>query len=183
MSRIGKKPIELPKGVTIAVNGREVSVKGALGENKITLLDGIEVSIEGNIVNIKKIDSNDSKEDKRRAAYFGLSRTLVNNMILGVSNGFEKELEIIGVGYRAAQQGKDIQFQLGFSHQILFPAPEGIKLEVMEPTKLKVKGINKEFVGQIAANIRKLRGPEPYKGKGIRYKGEYVRKKAGKTGK
>lgn len=183
MSRIGKKPVILPKGVVLTVKEKEISVKGSLGEDKLTLLEGITVAVEGDNVNIVKVDSPDPKEDKRRAAYFGLSRTLISNMVVGVSTGFEKDLEIQGVGYRAAQQGKDIQFQLGFSHNIIFTAPEGIKLEVLEPTKVKVRGINKQAVGQVAANIRKLRGPEPYKGKGIRYKGEYVRKKAGKTGK
>jgi large subunit ribosomal protein L6 len=168
MSRIGKKPIEIPSNVTVTLDGKNLSVKGPLGENKLTLLDGVKIEIH---------------ENRQHRAYHGLFRTLINNMVVGVSQGFVKELEIVGVGYRAIQQGKDIQFQLGYSHPILFPAPEGITLEVTEATKFKVKGYNKELVGQVAANIRKLRGPEPYKGKGIRYKNENIRKKAGKTGK
>jgi large subunit ribosomal protein L6 len=143
------------------------------------LLSGVNVAKEANLLNV--MVSND--DDKQLRSYHGLFRTLINNMVVGVSTGFVKELEIIGVGYRAIQQGADIQFQLGYSHVILFKAPAGIVLEVTEPTKFKVKGFNKEQVGQVAANIRKLRPPEPYKGKGIRYKGENVRKKAGKTGK
>jgi len=179
MSRIGKQPIEIPGGVTVDIASRVVTAKGPLGENKLTLLDGVNVQLESNIINV--VIEND--EDKQQRAYHGLSRTLINNMVVGVSKGFEKELEIVGVGYRAAQQGQDIQFQLGYSHPIIFKAPDGITLEVTEATKFKVKGRNKEQVGQVAADIRKLRPPEPYKGKGIRYKNEQVRKKAGKTGK
>lgn len=179
MSRIGKQPIEIPQGVTVDIASRVITVKGPLGENKLTLLDGVNVQIDANIMNV--VIEND--EDKQQNSYHGLSRTLINNMVVGVATGFVKELEIIGVGYRAAQQGPDIQFQLGYSHPIVFKAPEGITLEVTEVTKFKVKGRNKEQVGQVAADIRKLRPPEPYKGKGIRYKNEQVRKKAGKTGK
>jgi len=179
MSRIGKQPIEIPQGVTVDIASRIITVKGPLGENKLTLLDGVNVQIDANIMNV--VIEND--EDKQQNSYHGLSRTLINNMVVGVATGFVKELEIIGVGYRAAQQGPDIQFQLGYSHPIVFKAPEGITLEVTEVTKFKVKGRDKEQVGQVAADIRKLRPPEPYKGKGIRYKNEQVRKKAGKTGK
>ncbi|HOP28648.1 MAG TPA: 50S ribosomal protein L6 [Spirochaetota bacterium] len=179
MSRIGKKPIEIPGNVTINIDGKNITVKGPLGENKLALLDGVIVKHEEKCLNVTIEDEN----NKQQRAYHGLFRTLINNMVVGVSTGFVKELEIVGVGYRALQQGKDIQFQLGYSHTILFPAPEGITLEVTEATKFKVKGFNKELVGQVAANIRKLRAPEPYKGKGIRYKNENVRKKAGKTGK
>ncbi len=179
MSRIGKQPIEIPQGVTVDIASRVITVKGPLGENKLTLLDGVNVQIDANIMNVVIEDD----EDKQQNSYHGLSRTLINNMVVGVATGFVKELEIIGVGYRAAQQGPDIQFQLGYSHPIVFKAPEGITLEVTEVTKFKVKGRNKEQVGQVAADIRKLRPPEPYKGKGIRYKNEQVRKKAGKTGK
>ena len=179
MSRIGKKPIEIPSNVTVTLDGKNLSVKGPLGENKLTLLDGVKIEINDKIL---KVDVEDH-ENRQHRAYHGLFRTLINNMVVGVSQGFVKELEIVGVGYRAIQQGKDIQFQLGYSHPILFPAPEGITLEVTEATKFKVKGYNKELVGQVAANIRKLRGPEPYKGKGIRDKNENIRKKAGKTGK
>lgn len=179
MSRIGKQPIEIPGGVTVDIASRVVTVKGPLGESKLTLLDGVNVQLESNIMNVVI----ENEEDKQQRAYHGLSRTLINNMVVGVSKGFEKELEIVGVGYRATQQGSDVQFQLGYSHPIIFKAPDGITLEVTEATKFKVKGRNKEQVGQIAADIRKLRPPEPYKGKGIRYKNEQVRKKAGKTGK
>lgn len=179
MSRIGKKPIEIPGSVTVNIDGKNITVKGPLGENKLALLSGVNVEKNDKYLNVSIEDVN----DKQQRAYHGLFRTLINNMVVGVSTGFVKELEIVGVGYRALQQGKDIQFQLGYSHTILFPAPEGITLEVTEATKFKVKGYNKELVGQVAANIRKLRAPEPYKGKGIRYKNENVRKKAGKTGK
>lgn len=179
MSRIGKQPIEIPQGVTVDIASRIITVKGPLGENKLTLLDGVNVQIDANIMNV--VIEND--EDKQQNSYHGLSRTLINNMVVGVATGFVKELEIIGVGYRAAQQGPDIQFQLGYSHPIIFKAPDGITLEVTDVTKFKVKGRDKEQVGQVAADIRKLRPPEPYKGKGIRYKNEQVRKKAGKTGK
>jgi len=179
MSRIGKKPIEIPGNVTVNIDGQNITVKGPLGENRLALLNGVNVKHEDKYLNVSIEDIN----NKQQRAYHGLFRTLINNMIVGVSTGFIKELEIVGVGYRALQQGKDIQFQLGYSHTILFPAPEGITLEVTEATKFKVKGFNKELVGQVAANIRKLRAPEPYKGKGIRYKNENVRKKAGKTGK
>lgn len=179
MSRIGKQPIEIPGGVTVDIASRVITVKGPLGENKLTLLDGVNVQLDSNIINV--VVEND--EDKQQRAYHGLSRTLINNMVVGVATGFVKELEIVGVGYRASQQGQDIQFLLGFSHPVIFKAPDGITLEVTEVTKFKVKGRNKEQVGQVAADIRKLRPPEPYKGKGIRYKNEQVRKKAGKTGK
>ena len=179
MSRIGKLPVEIPGTVTVNIADSNVNVKGPLGEDNLHLLNGVNVSKEANVLNVMITDDN----NKQLRAYHGLFRTLINNMVVGVSTGFVKELEIIGVGYRAIQQGADVQFQLGYSHHIIFKAPEGITLEVTEPTKFKVKGFNKEQVGQVAANIRKLRPPEPYKGKGIRYKNENVRKKAGKTGK
>jgi len=179
MSRIGKLPVEIPGTVTVNIVDSNINVKGPLGEDNLNLLIGVNVSKEANLLSVKITDDN----NKQLRAYHGLFRTLINNMVVGVSTGFVKELEIIGVGYRAIQQGTDIQFQLGYSHVIIFKAPAGITLEVTEPTKFKVKGFNKEQVGQVAANIRKLRPPEPYKGKGIRYKNENVRKKAGKTGK
>jgi len=179
MSRIGKLPVEIPGTVTVNIIDSRINVKGPLGEDNLNLLSGVIVAKEANTLSVKIDDDN----NKQLRAYHGLFRTLINNMVVGVSTGFVKELEIIGVGYRAIQQGTDIQFQLGFSHTIIFKAPEGIILEVTEPTKFRVKGFNKEQVGQVAANIRKLRPPEPYKGKGIRYKNENVRKKAGKTGK
>lgn len=178
MSRIGNKPIIVPDNVTVDVSGQKVAVKGPLGEDSLEVLDGITVSINDNVVTVGT-----EREEKQLVAYQGLFRSLISNMVVGTSQGFEKDLEIIGVGYRANQQGENIQFQLGYSHPILFEAPAGIKLEAVEATKVKVKGINKQAVGQVAANIRKLRPPEPYKGKGIRYKDEYVRRKAGKAGK
>lgn len=180
MSRIGKKIIEIPKGVTVDLNNRVVLVKGPLGTEKLELVNGIDVNIQGNeLIVVRKNDEGINKI----GALHGLSRALISNMITGVSKGFEKNLEINGVGYRATQQNKSVVFQLGYSHNITYTPPEGITVEVLEPTKLRVKGINKQIVGQVAANIRELRKPEPYKGKGIRYKDEYVRKKAGKTGK
>lgn len=179
MSRIGKKPIEVPGSVTVTISGNSVTVNGPLGQDTLMLLKGVKIEKNDNLLHVQIEDAN----DKQQRAYHGLFRTLVNNMVVGVSAGFVKEMEIIGVGYRAIQQGKDVQFSLGYSHPIVFQAPEGITLEVTEATKFKVKGFNKEQVGQVAANIRKLRPPEPYKGKGIRYKNENVRKKAGKTGK
>ncbi|HPA71894.1 MAG TPA: 50S ribosomal protein L6 [Spirochaetota bacterium] len=180
MSRVGKKPISLPDGVSAELKGRDLVVKGKLGTDSITLMDVVDVKVEGNIINVLSVG--DYSEKSVRAAH-GLHRALIANLVTGVASGFEKNLEIIGVGYRAQQQNKDVIFQLGYSHNVLFSPPEGITIEVLEPTKLRVKGINKQKVGQVAANIRKLRPPEPYKGKGIRYSGERVRKKAGKAGK
>ena len=180
MSRIGKKIIEIPSGVSVDVKERTITVQGPLGQHSIELIAGVTVVLENNILQVV-VENKDN--NKQLMAFHGLSRSLISNMVEGVSKGFEKNLEIIGVGYRAAQQGKDIQFQLGYSHPIVFSAPDGITLEVIDPTKIRVKGSDKQQVGQIAANIRKLRPPEPYKGKGIRYKEEQVRKKAGKTGK
>ncbi len=179
MSRIGKKPIVIPSGVNVANASNAVTVKGPLGENKIELLENITVDINENVVNV----INNKIDEKQANAFHGLIRSLIANAVEGVSTGYSRELEILGVGYRAAQQGTGIKFQLGYSHDIIFDAPDGIKLEVLEATKLKVSGFDKQQVGQASANIRKLRPPEPYKGKGIRYKGEHVRKKAGKTGK
>lgn len=179
MSRIGKLPIVIPEKVDVSISGSKINVKGPLGEQDLEVLPGISIKSEDNVLYINK----DNEEDKQLNAFQGLFRSLINNMVIGVSVGFEKNLEIIGVGYRAAQQNSDIQFQLGYSHDIIFKAPEGITLEVVDATKVKIKGIDKQMVGQVAANIRKLRPPEPYKGKGIRYKNEYVRKKAGKAGK
>jgi large subunit ribosomal protein L6 len=179
MSRIGKLPVEIPGSVTINITDSIINVKGPLGEDSVNLLKGVIVVKNDNIINVSVEDENNNQ----LRAYHGLFRTLINNMVVGVSTGFVKEMEIVGVGYRAVQQGADIQFQIGYSHPVIFKAPIGITLEVTEPTKFKVKGFNKEQVGQVAANIRKIRPPEPYKGKGIRYRNENIRKKAGKTGK
>jgi large subunit ribosomal protein L6 len=180
MSRVGKKPVLIPSGVTVDYKGRTLTVKGPLGEEALPMVDGIDLEVKDNVITIKAEKAN---EDKKVAAASGLIRSLVNNIVIGVSKGFEKNLEIIGVGYRVTQQKNEVQFQLGYSHPIVFTPPAGITIEVLEATKFKIKGFNKHQVGQVAANIRKLRPPEPYKGKGIRYKDEQVRKKAGKTGK
>jgi large subunit ribosomal protein L6 len=180
MSRVGKKPVLIPSGVTVDYKGRTLTVKGPLGEETLPMVEGIDLAVKDNVITIIAEKMN---EDKKIAAASGLIRSLVHNMVEGVSKGFEKNLEIIGVGYRVTQQKNEVQFQLGYSHPINFAPPSGITIEVLEPTKFKVKGYSKHQVGQVAANIRKLRPPEPYKGKGIRYKDEQVRKKAGKTGK
>lgn len=178
MSRIGKMPIALPDGVEIEINGSNVSVKGKQGELERTFQDVIEIKQDGSeIVCLPK------NEEPHTNAYWGLTRTLLSNMIEGVSKGFEKHLELVGVGYRAALKGKDLELSVGFSHPVVVVAPEGITFEVPEQDKIVVKGASKEQVGQVAADIRKWRKPEPYKGKGIRYEGEYVRRKAGKSGK
>ncbi len=180
MSRVARKPVVIPKGVTVDYKDKTLSVKGPLGEDKLTLMDGVDLEVKDNVLTII---AKNAKEDKKLAAASGLIRSLVSNMVAGVSQGFEKNMEIVGVGYRVIQQNKDVQFQLGYSHPIVFSPPAGITIEVQEATKFRIKGANKQEVGQVAANIRKLRPPEPYKGKGIRYKDEQVRKKAGKTGK
>jgi large subunit ribosomal protein L6 len=178
MSRIGNKPVELPEGVDVKVDGSAVTVKGSKGELNRSFNERIGFDIEKGIVEVTRPD--DTRESR---ALHGLSRALLANMVTGVSDGFSKELEIQGVGYRAALKGKDIELLVGFSHPVLVTAPEGITFEVPEQTRIVVSGIDKEQVGQVAANIRKVRPPEPYKGKGIRYVGEYVRRKAGKAGK
>lgn len=178
MSRIGKMPIALPDGVEIKINGSNISVKGKQGELERTFQDVIEIKQDGSeIVCLPK------NEEPQTNAYWGLTRTLLSNMIEGVSKGFEKHLELVGVGYRAALKGKDLELSVGFSHPVVVVAPEGITFEVPDQDRIIVKGASKEQVGQVAADIRKWRKPEPYKGKGIRYEGEYVRRKAGKAGK
>jgi large subunit ribosomal protein L6 len=178
MSRVGNKPVELPDGVDVKIQGNAVTVKGSKGELNRSFNERIGFDIDNGIVSVTRPD--DSRESR---ALHGLSRALLANMVTGVSDGYRKELEIQGVGYRAALKGKDIELLVGFSHPVTVQAPEGISLEVPEPTRIVVSGIDKEQVGQVAANIRKVRPPEPYKGKGIRYVGEYVRRKAGKAGK
>jgi large subunit ribosomal protein L6 len=177
MSRVGNMPVAVPSGVDIDVTGSVVTVKGSRGELSREFVDVVGFEVEDGVIRVTRPD--DSRESK---ALHGLSRALLANMVLGVSEGFSKELEIRGVGYRAALQGKDIELQVGFSHPVAVNAPEGISFEVPEPTRIIVSGIDKEQVGQVAADIRKVRPPEPYKGKGIRYLGEYVRRKAGKAG-
>lgn len=178
MSRIGKMPVTVPSGVDIKIDGTHVTVKGSKGELNRDFHDRMSFEIEDGEIVVNRPD--DTRESK---ALHGLSRALLNNMVVGVSDGFAKELEIQGVGYRAALKGKDVELQVGFSHSVLVEAPDGITFEVPEPTRINITGIDKEKVGQAAANIRKVRPPEPYKGKGIRYVGEYVRRKAGKAGK
>lgn len=178
MSRIGKMPVTVPAGVEVTIDGATVTVKGAKGELTRTFPEIITIKQEGDELIVERPD--DSREAK---SYHGLVRSLVANMVEGVSNGFTKKLQLVGVGYRAALKGKDLEMQLGFSHPVVVEAPENIAFEVPSQTEIIVSGPSKEQVGQVAANIRKWRKPEPYKGKGIRYEGEYVRRKVGKAGK
>jgi large subunit ribosomal protein L6 len=179
MSRIGKQPIEIPGGVevTIAVDN-VVTVKGPRGTLTQTMHPDMRILNEGGEVRVERPD-----DEALHRSLHGLTRSLVANMVAGVTNGFEKQLQIVGVGYRAALKGKDLEVQAGYSHPVLVPVPEGIEFEVPTPTQIVVRGNDKQAVGEIAAKIRKIRKPEPYKGKGIRYEGEYVRKKAGKAAK
>jgi len=177
MSRIGKKPVELPKGVTAEVKGTTVKVKGPKGELSRTLHPEMIVEMENGVINVKR----PSDESKHKALH-GLSRTLVANMVEGVTKGYERSLEIQGVGYRAENKPFGLTLIVGYSHTVDYKAPPGITLKAEQPTLVKVSGADKELVGQVAANIRAVRPPEPYKGKGIRYQGEKVRRKAGKTG-
>ena len=179
MSRIGNAPITIPSGVDVSISGQTIEVKGSKGSLDLEVSAPITIRQEGDDVIVERPD--DTRESK---SLHGLTRTLVNNMVTGVSEGFRKELEIIGVGYRAAPKGKDaLELQLGFSHPVNYKAPEGIEFDVPEQTKISVIGIDKQKVGQVAAEIRAFRKPEPYKGKGIRYVGEYVIRKAGKAAK
>ena len=178
MSRIGKQPITVPAGVDVTIDGTTVTVKGPKGELARSFPSIMTIKREGDDIVVERPD--DSREAK---SYHGLVRTLVANMVEGVSNGFSKKLQLVGVGYRAALKGKDLEMQLGFSHPVLVEAPENITFEVPSETEIIVSGPSKEQVGQVAANIRAWRKPEPYKGKGIRYEGEYVRRKLGKAAK
>jgi large subunit ribosomal protein L6 len=179
MSRIGKLPVPVPTGVDIAIDGALVTVKGPKGSLSHTVADPIVVEQGEGVLDVKRPD-----DERRSKALHGLTRTLINNMVVGVTDGYEKKLEIVGVGYRVLSKGPtQLEFQLGYSHPIIFDAPEGISFTVEGPTRLGVAGIDKQLVGEVAANIRKLRKPEPYKGKGVRYAGEIVRKKVGKAGK
>jgi large subunit ribosomal protein L6 len=178
MSRIGKMPVTVPSGVDINVDGTQVTVKGSKGELSREFTDRVSFTMDDGVITVARED--DTRESR---ALHGLSRALLSNMVVGVSEGFSKVLEIQGVGYRASLKGSDIELLVGFSHPVNVKAPKGITFEVPEPTRIIVTGIDKEQVGQVAADIRKVRPPEPYKGKGIRYSGEYVRRKAGKAGK
>ncbi len=177
MSRIGNSPITVPAGVTVKVEDNLVSVKGPKGELERQINKDLKIEQKDGVITVSR-----PSDDKAHRSLHGLSRTLINNMIVGVTEGFSKSLEIQGVGYRAAKQGKGINFTLGFSHPVVMEPPAGIAFDVPAPNKIVVSGINKETVGAIAAEIRTLRPPEPYKGKGIRYEGEYVARKVGKAG-
>ena len=179
MSRIGKLPITVPSGVDVAIDGRTVTVKGPKGTLSHTVIDPITVERgDDGAVLVKRPD-----DERKTKAYHGLSRTLVNNLVEGVTKGYEKKLEIVGVGYRVALKGSNLEFALGFSHPVVVEPPAGITFAVEAPTRFSVSGIDKQLVGETAANIRKIRKPEPYKGKGVRYAGERVLRKAGKAGK
>jgi len=175
MSRIGKKPVAIPGGVTAAVDGQEVKVKGPKGELKHVLVDQVIAKTDKDGIEIAM------REDTKEArAMWGMSRTLVANLVTGVTDGFTKKLEITGVGYRAAVQGQALQLQLGYSHDVTYPLPDGIQAQCPKPTEIVISGIDKQLVGQVAAEIRRFRPPEPYKGKGVRYAGEYILRKEGK---
>jgi large subunit ribosomal protein L6 len=178
MSRIGRLPITIPSGVEVTINGPEVTVKGPKGTLSHTVARPIivERAEDGTIV-VKR--PNDERESR---SLHGLTRTLVANMVAGVTEGYTKKLEIVGTGYRVQAKGSDLEFALGFSHPVVIPAPEGITFAVETPTRFSVSGIDKQQVGEVAANLRKLRKPDPYKGKGVRYEGEVIRRKAGKAG-
>ncbi|HEX6969236.1 MAG TPA: 50S ribosomal protein L6 [Micromonosporaceae bacterium] len=178
MSRIGRRPIPVPAGVEVSVEGRTVKVKGPKGELSHTLAESITASRVDGELRIER-----ANDERRSRQLHGLSRTLVANMIIGVTEGYRKSLEISGTGYRVTAKGNDLEFALGFSHPVLVEAPAGITFTVEKPTLFHVSGIDKQLVGEIAAKIRKIRPPEPYKGKGIRYQGEVIRRKAGKAGK
>ena len=175
MSRIGKKPVSVPSGVTASVEGQTVKVKGAKGALQVALPDDIVVSMDKNAIKVAP-----RNETKRARSMYGTARTLVSNLMVGVSKGFEEKLEINGVGYRAAVQGKNLQLQLGYSHDVVFPIPAGIAIATPKPTEIVITGIDKQAVGQVAAEIRDFRGPEPYKGKGVKYADEFIFRKEGK---
>jgi large subunit ribosomal protein L6 len=179
MSRIGKLPVAISSGVTITVDdNNNVTVKGPKGELTTQINKDMLIEQDNGVLTVKR-----PSDDKRHRALHGLSRSLINNMVLGVTKGFEKSLDVVGVGYRAQKQGNKLVLNVGYSHPVEIPEPKGITIDVPGPNKITVKGIDKQLVGQIAANIRSIREPEPYKGKGIRYEGENVRRKEGKTGK
>ena len=175
MSRIGKKPVELPKGVTASVSGQTIEVKGPKGTRSFTATDDVSITVEDNLVKVQPRGLS-----KRARAQWGMSRTQVANLVTGVTAGFRKEMELTGVGYRAAAQGKTLKLSLGYSHDVDFQVPEGVTVTTPKPTEIVVEGIDQQLVGQVAANIREWRKPEPYKGKGIKYKGEFIFRKEGK---
>ena len=175
MSRIGKKAVALPSGVTASVDGQTVKVKGPKGELKAVLVDEVSAKLDGGAIKVEP-----RSDSLRHRAMWGLSRTMVNNIVVGVTKGYEEKLEITGVGYRAAVQGKNLQLALGYSHDVIFPIPDGIQIVTPKPTEVVVTGMDKQKVGQVAAEIRRFRPPEPYKGKGVKYAGEYIFRKEGK---
>ncbi len=177
MSRIGKKPIPIPAGVSVTVDGSTVRVKGPKGELTRAIRPEITVKVDDGVVTLER-----PSEQKQHRAYHGLTRALMANMVQGVTGGYRKSLDIVGVGYRAEKKGENLVLTVGYSHQVTYPQPPGITITTPSPTNVVVEGIDKEKVGQVAAEIRSVRPPEPYKGKGIRYTGEQVRRKAGKAG-
>ncbi len=175
MSRIGKRPVELPSGVEASVSGQTVTVKGPKGQRAFTATDDVSITVDGNVVTIEP-----RGKSKRARQQWGMSRTMVANLVTGVTDGFKKELELTGVGYRAQAQGNKLTLNLGYSHDVIFDVPEGVSVTTPKQTEVVVEGIDQQLVGQVAANIREWRSPEPYKGKGIKYKGEYIFRKEGK---
>jgi large subunit ribosomal protein L6 len=175
MSRVGKKPVAIPSGVTARLDGQTIAVKGAKGELKFSAPDDVALVVEGNAINVSP-----RSESQRARAMWGMSRSTIQNLVAGVTKGFEKKLEITGVGYKAAVAGKNLQLSLGYSHDLTFAIPTGISIVTPKPTEITITGIDKRQVGQVAAEIRKLRGPEPYKGKGVRYANEFIFRKEGK---
>jgi len=175
MSRIGKKPVVIPAGVTAKLDGQTIAVKGAKGELRFTAPDEVSVTIDGGAVHVKPHGA-----DQRARAMWGMARAQIANVVGGVTHGFERKLEISGVGYKAAVAGKNLQLSLGYSHDILYPIPTGVTITTPKPTEITIAGIDKKQVGQIAAEIRAFRGPEPYKGKGVKYAGEFIFRKEGK---
>ena len=175
MSRIGKRPVAVPSGVTASIADRVLSVKGPKGTLTLSMRDEISYTVEGETILVKPANAT-----KQARAFWGMQRTLVENLVTGVTQGYTKVLEITGVGYRAAAQGKNLKLQLGFSHDVDFPVPEGIEIKTPDNTTIEISGIDKQKVGQVAAEIRRWRKPEPYKGKGIKYRGEYIFRKEGK---
>ena len=175
MSRVGKKPVVIPAGVTAKVEGQHVAVKGAKGELNFTVPDAVSVKLESGSVTVTPL-----AQDKRSRSLWGTSRARVQNIVVGVSKGFEKKLEINGVGYKAAVAGKNLQLSLGYSHDVIYPIPTGVTITTPKPTEITVAGVDRQQVGQVAAEIRDFRGPEPYKGKGVKYAGEFIFRKEGK---
>jgi len=178
LSRIGKQPITIPTGVDVRVDGSRVAVKGPRGSLEQSFNPEMRILLDDGTVRVER-----PSDERTHRSLHGLTRTLIANMVEGVTNGFEKRLEIVGVGYRAILKGSDLEVAAGYSHAVPFRAPDGIEFEVPAPTRITIRGIDKQLVGEVAANIRKLRKPEPYKGKGVRYAGEHIRRKVGKAGK